>query len=95
MTILFNNAGIIGAHPAFGNPEATAASFIEKYFEPVTHEDFNNVLGICYFHNLTSFGWFLMTAVPPDYISHQCGRALLAQFCILTAVGSLEKFFSK
>jgi len=44
VTTLFNNAGIIAA-PAFGAPEEpTAASFIKKYFDPVSQDDFNNVL---------------------------------------------------
>jgi len=44
VTALFNNAGICAA-ATFGDPEEpTAASFMKKYFDPVTQDDFNNVL---------------------------------------------------
>ncbi|KIM86706.1 hypothetical protein PILCRDRAFT_815958 [Piloderma croceum F 1598] len=45
ITALFNNAGIAGTSSTYGAPEEpTAASFIKKYFDPVSQADFNNVL---------------------------------------------------
>jgi len=44
ITALFNNAGTISG-AAFGAPsEPTAESFIQKYFDPVSQDDFTNVI---------------------------------------------------